>query len=51
MMRIAEALAAFKPHRGDAIVVPGRGGKFWVDLTTNEKLSAGWCCSIPRAIY
>ena len=38
MMRIAEALAAFKPHRGDAIVVPGRGGKFWVELTDNEKL-------------
>src|SRR5579862_1650074 len=38
MMRIAEALAAFKPHRGDAIVVPGRGGKFWVELTQNEKL-------------
>lgn len=38
MMRIAEALAAFKPHRGDAIVVPGRGGKFWVDLTGNPKL-------------
>jgi len=38
MMRIAEALAAFKPHRGDAIVVPGRGGKFWVELTGNEKL-------------
>ena len=38
MMRIAEALAAFKPHRGDAIVVPGRGGRFWVELTGNEKL-------------
>jgi len=38
MMRIAEALAAFKPHRGDAIVVPGRGGKFWVDLTGNPNL-------------
>src|ERR1700723_3405548 len=40
MMRIAEALAAFKPHRGDAIVVPGRGGKFWVDLTDNPNLDA-----------
>ena len=38
MMRISEALAAFKPHRGDAIVVPGRGGKFWVELTQNEKM-------------
>src|SRR6201996_9250344 len=38
MMRIAEALAAFKPHRGDAIVVPGRGGKFWVELTQDPHL-------------
>jgi len=38
MMRIAEALAAFKPHRGDAIVVPGRGGRYWTDLTTNQTL-------------
>src|SRR6185437_16746701 len=38
MMRIAEALEAFRPHRGDAIVVPGRGGKFWTALTANEKL-------------
>ena len=38
MMRIAEALEAFRPHRGDAIVVPGRGGKFWTGLSTNEKL-------------
>ena len=38
MMRIAEALAAFKPHRGDAIVVPGRGGKFWGELTQEPDL-------------
>ncbi|HEX3883539.1 MAG TPA: thiamine pyrophosphate-dependent enzyme [Stellaceae bacterium] len=38
MMRIAEALEAFSPHRGDAIVVPGRGGKFWTALSGNEKL-------------
>jgi thiamine pyrophosphate-dependent acetolactate synthase large subunit-like protein len=38
MMRIAEALEAFAPHRGDAIVVPGRGGKFWTGLTANENL-------------
>ena len=31
MMRIAEALEAFRPFRGDAIVVPGRGGRFWVE--------------------
>lgn len=38
MMRIAEALQAFRPHRGDAIVVPGRGGRYWKDLTTQENL-------------
>jgi phosphonopyruvate decarboxylase len=38
MMRTAEALEAFRPHRGDAIVVPGRGGRHWVKLTTRETL-------------
>ena len=40
MMRIAEALEAFRPFRGDAIVVPGRGGRFWVDLTGEPMLDA-----------
>ena len=38
MMRIAEALDAFSPHRGDAIVVPGRGGRYWVEQTGNPAL-------------
>jgi thiamine pyrophosphate-dependent acetolactate synthase large subunit-like protein len=38
MMRIAEALDAFRPHRGDAIVVPGRGGRYWVEQTGNQAL-------------
>ena len=38
MMRIAEALEAFQPHRGDAIVVPGRGGRYWIDQTTHPDL-------------
>ena len=38
MMRIAEALDAFRPHRGDAIVVPGRGGRYWVDQTDQPDL-------------
>ena len=38
MMRIAEALEAFSPHRGNAIVVPGRGGRYWTDLTTQQNL-------------
>ncbi len=38
MMRIAEALEAFLPHRGDAIVVPGRGGRHWTKLTERQNL-------------
>jgi thiamine pyrophosphate-dependent acetolactate synthase large subunit-like protein len=38
MMRIAEALAAFRPYRGNAIVVPGRGGRYWVELTEQQTL-------------
>ena len=38
MMRIAEALDAFRPHRGDAIVVPGRGGRYWVERTSDPEL-------------
>ena len=40
MMHTAEALKAFAPLRGDAIVVPGRGGRHWVELTKNEGLDA-----------
>src|SRR5260370_42456359 len=38
MMRIAEALEAFRPHRGDAIVVPGRGGRYWIERTGRPEL-------------
>jgi hypothetical protein len=38
MMRIAEALEVFRPHRGDAIVVPGRGGRYWVEQTGSPEL-------------
>src|ERR1700719_1049779 len=38
MMRIAEALEAFRPFREDAVVVPGRGGLYWVDRTTHPEL-------------
>jgi len=33
-------LKAFAPFREDAIVVPGRGGRFWTDLTTRPNLDA-----------
>jgi thiamine pyrophosphate-dependent acetolactate synthase large subunit-like protein len=38
MMRIAEALEAFRPYRDDAIVVPGRGGRYWVEQTGRPEL-------------
>src|SRR6201987_2056524 len=38
MMHTAELLQVFAEHRGDAIVVPGRGGRHWVKLTTREAL-------------
>jgi thiamine pyrophosphate-dependent acetolactate synthase large subunit-like protein len=31
-------MKALAPYREDAIVVPGRGGRFWVDLSTRPKL-------------
>jgi len=34
MMRTEEMLKVFSRHRGDAIVVPGRGGRFWVNIST-----------------
>jgi thiamine pyrophosphate-dependent acetolactate synthase large subunit-like protein len=40
MMRIAEALEAFRPYRDNAIVVPGRGGRYWTQQTDNEQLDA-----------
>lgn len=33
MMDTAEMLRAFSRHRGDAIVVPGRGGRHWVEIS------------------
>src|SRR5207244_3174865 len=38
MMRIAEALEAFRLFREEAIVVPGRGGRCWIDQTTHPEL-------------
>ena len=33
MMDTAELLKIYNRHRGNAIVVPGRGGKHWVDIS------------------
>jgi thiamine pyrophosphate-dependent acetolactate synthase large subunit-like protein len=33
MMHMADVLRAFAEHRGDAIVVPGRGGRYWAQIS------------------
>ncbi len=38
MMYTADMLKVFNEHRGDAIVIPGRGGIFWVDISTRANL-------------
>ena len=38
MMDTAELLKVFNQHRGDAIVVPGRGGRHWVGISTRPTL-------------
>src|SRR6266481_858871 len=38
MMHTADMLRVFAPYRDGAIVVPGRGGRYWTDLTTAPNL-------------
>lgn len=38
MIDTAEMLKVFNAQRGDAIVVPGRGGKHWVNISTEPHL-------------
>ena len=38
MMETAELLKVFNQHRGDAIVVPGRGGRYWVRISDRPSL-------------
>lgn len=33
MMYIKDLVAAFAPHRGDALVIPGRAGKYWMEIS------------------
>ena len=33
MMKTAEMLEVFNKLRGNAVVIPGRGGRFWVDIS------------------
>jgi thiamine pyrophosphate-dependent acetolactate synthase large subunit-like protein len=43
MMDTAEVLKVYNRHRGDAIVVPGRGGRHWVNISEkrNRDLELG----------
>lgn len=34
MIQTAEMLKVFNRHRGDALVIPGRGGRHWVNIST-----------------
>jgi thiamine pyrophosphate-dependent acetolactate synthase large subunit-like protein len=38
MMETAEVLKVFAKHRGDAIVIPGRGGRHWTKISTRASL-------------
>ncbi len=38
MIDTAAMLKAFNAHRGDAIVVPGRGGRHWVNISSEPDL-------------
>ncbi len=38
MMETQEVLKIFAKHRGDAIVVPGRGGRHWVQMSDKPNL-------------
>lgn len=40
MMETADVMQLFLKHRGDAVVLAGRGGRHWVPITDNEKLDA-----------
>ena len=38
MFKTADMLEIFKKYRGDAIVVPGRGGRHWIKMSTRPNL-------------
>ena len=40
MFDTADMLRIFQPHRGDAIVVPGRGGRHWAQISTRPNRDA-----------
>ena len=40
MMNTAEMLKVFQQYRGDALVVPGRGGRHWINISTRPNRDA-----------
>ena len=40
MIQTTEMLKVFQQYRGDAIVIPGRGGRHWVKVSTSPTLDA-----------
>lgn len=40
MIKTADMLNVFQQHRGNALVVPGRGGRHWVDISTQPDRDA-----------
>jgi phosphonopyruvate decarboxylase len=38
MMHTAEMMKAFARYRGEAILVPGRSGRYWINLSDNQPL-------------
>ena len=38
MIKTAELLKVLNEHRGDAIVIPGRGGRHWVPISKHPEL-------------
>ena len=40
MFQTADMLRIFEKHRGDAIVVPGRGGRHWAQISTRPNRDA-----------
>jgi len=37
MFHTADMLQIFQKYRGNAVVIPGRGGRHWINVSTNEK--------------
>ncbi len=57
MFETAEMLKIFQRYRGDAIVVPGRGGRHWIHISTQPNLDAplgdpamGGCASFAMGL-